>query len=201
MAAERRRDGSGCLGLGEPGPSGNNDGSSEGEGLGAPECRNAGDVRAPCQRQLPHPVRQVRIQGVNGGRRQLRATALPSRLERIPGGRAGRSAANLCSTQRVAGNQRTARRPISAQHHLPEEPRIPQFVLWQLAGSIASRRGAVRACQSEGCPRTEYWRSLSRTGATVNALNPSAFADLGRAPTFSDTLVEVAIAESVIAAE
>jgi len=34
-----------------------------------------------------------------------------------------------------------------------------------------------------------YWRSLSRTGATVNALNPSAFADLGRAPTFSDTLV------------
>jgi len=46
-----------------------------------------------------------------------------------------------------------------------------------------------------------YWRSLSRTGATVNALNPSAFADLGRAPTFSDTLVEVAIAESVIAAE
>jgi anaerobic selenocysteine-containing dehydrogenase len=46
-----------------------------------------------------------------------------------------------------------------------------------------------------------YWRSPSRTGATVNALNPSAFADLGRAPTFSDTLVEVAIAESVIAAE
>jgi anaerobic selenocysteine-containing dehydrogenase len=46
-----------------------------------------------------------------------------------------------------------------------------------------------------------YWRSLSRTGATVNALNPSAFADLGRAPTFSDTLVEIAIAESVIAAE
>jgi anaerobic selenocysteine-containing dehydrogenase len=51
-----------------------------------------------CQRQLPHPVRQVRIQGVNGGRRQLCATALPSRLERIPGGRAGRSAANLRST-------------------------------------------------------------------------------------------------------
>ena len=46
-----------------------------------------------------------------------------------------------------------------------------------------------------------YWRSLSRTGATVNALNPSAFADLGRAPTFSDTLVEVAIADSAIAAE
>ena len=46
-----------------------------------------------------------------------------------------------------------------------------------------------------------YWGSLSRTGATVNALNSSAFADLGRAPTFSDTLVEIAIAESAIAAE
>jgi anaerobic selenocysteine-containing dehydrogenase len=46
-----------------------------------------------------------------------------------------------------------------------------------------------------------YWRSLSRMGATVNALNPGAFADLGRAPTFSDTLVEVAIAEAAAAAE
>src|ERR1700731_1830578 len=46
-----------------------------------------------------------------------------------------------------------------------------------------------------------YWRSLSRAGATVNALNPGAYADLGRAPTFSDTLVEVAIAEAAAAAE
>ncbi|GAC1377507.1 MAG: molybdopterin-dependent oxidoreductase [Ktedonobacteraceae bacterium] len=37
-----------------------------------------------------------------------------------------------------------------------------------------------------------YWRKLSPESSTVNALNSSNFADLGNAPTFSDTLVEVA---------
>ena len=37
-----------------------------------------------------------------------------------------------------------------------------------------------------------YWAKHSRNGRTVNAINPPAFADYGRAPTFSDTLVEVA---------
>jgi anaerobic selenocysteine-containing dehydrogenase len=46
-----------------------------------------------------------------------------------------------------------------------------------------------------------YWRDLSRAKATVNALSPGAYADLGRAPTFSDTLVEIAIAQSAVAAE
>ena len=46
-----------------------------------------------------------------------------------------------------------------------------------------------------------YWRDPSRGKATVNALNPSAYADLGRAPTFSDTLVEVTVAEAAAAAE
>jgi hypothetical protein len=39
-----------------------------------------------------------------------------------------------------------------------------------------------------------YWRDSSRGKGTVNALSPGAYADLGRAPTFSDTLVEVAVA-------
>ena len=46
-----------------------------------------------------------------------------------------------------------------------------------------------------------YWRDSSRGKGTVNALSPGAYADLGRAPTFSDTLVEVAIAEVAAAAE
>ncbi|MFL5253736.1 MAG: molybdopterin-dependent oxidoreductase [Rhodopila sp.] len=46
-----------------------------------------------------------------------------------------------------------------------------------------------------------YWRSLSRAGATVNALNPAAYADLGRAPVFSDTLAEMAMAGVAMAAE
>ncbi|TXL76669.1 molybdopterin oxidoreductase family protein [Vineibacter terrae] len=37
-----------------------------------------------------------------------------------------------------------------------------------------------------------YWPRDSRTRRTVNAINPPAFADYGNAPTFSDTLVEVA---------
>ncbi|MQB19164.1 molybdopterin oxidoreductase family protein [Agrobacterium tumefaciens] len=37
-----------------------------------------------------------------------------------------------------------------------------------------------------------YWQRSNRRGPTVHALTPPAFADLGRAPTFSDVLVEVA---------
>jgi anaerobic selenocysteine-containing dehydrogenase len=46
-----------------------------------------------------------------------------------------------------------------------------------------------------------YWRSLSRGSGTVNALNTSEFADLGRAPTFSDTLADLAIVDTAVAAE
>jgi len=38
-----------------------------------------------------------------------------------------------------------------------------------------------------------YWARRSN-GATVNAINPTRYADMGHAPTFSDTLVEVAMA-------
>ena len=37
------------------------------------------------------------------------------------------------------------------------------------------------------------WRKNAEGGATVNAVNPFAFADLGNAPTFSDTRVEVEV--------
>jgi len=46
-----------------------------------------------------------------------------------------------------------------------------------------------------------YWRNSSRGKGTVNALSPGVYADLGRAPTFSDTLVEVVVAEVAAAAE
>ena len=46
-----------------------------------------------------------------------------------------------------------------------------------------------------------YWRDSSRGKATVNALNPGAYADLGRAPTFSDALVELEVAAVPAAAE
>jgi hypothetical protein len=39
-----------------------------------------------------------------------------------------------------------------------------------------------------------YWQRSNRRGPTVHALTPTAFADLGRAPTLSDTLVDVSVA-------
>ena len=36
-----------------------------------------------------------------------------------------------------------------------------------------------------------YWASTSISGSTVNAVNSARFADLGRAPTFSECRVEV----------
>jgi anaerobic selenocysteine-containing dehydrogenase len=44
-----------------------------------------------------------------------------------------------------------------------------------------------------------YWAASSRARRTVNAINPPAFADYGNAPTFSDTLVEVAKAVTIAA--
>ena len=35
------------------------------------------------------------------------------------------------------------------------------------------------------------WSKNTKNQSTVNAVNPFAFADLGNAPTFSDTRVEV----------
>jgi len=38
-----------------------------------------------------------------------------------------------------------------------------------------------------------YWRKFSSSRSTVNACNPTAFADLGHAPTFSNNMVEVKV--------
>ena len=40
-----------------------------------------------------------------------------------------------------------------------------------------------------------YWRKFSRSNSTVNAANSCVLADLGNAPTFSDSLVEVEVAK------
>lgn len=39
-----------------------------------------------------------------------------------------------------------------------------------------------------------FWRSFTHTGETVNAVNSGNYADMRRAPTFSDNLVEVSLA-------
>jgi anaerobic selenocysteine-containing dehydrogenase len=37
-----------------------------------------------------------------------------------------------------------------------------------------------------------YWRSLNRSDGSVNSISSAEFCSLGRAPTFSDNLVQVA---------
>jgi anaerobic selenocysteine-containing dehydrogenase len=68
--------------------------------------------------------------------------------------------------------------------------------------TVRSARGELRAqAQVSGdvalgvvvCPMG-YWLGSADGGATVNAVTAHRFADLGRAPTFSDTAVEVEIA-------
>ena len=46
-----------------------------------------------------------------------------------------------------------------------------------------------------------YWRQFSRNASTVQAVNSGAYADLGRAPTFSDNLVQVMPVAAAQAAE
>src|SRR5712671_3323854 len=237
MATQRRRDGVGRSGLGESGSSGDNNGSSKGERMGASQRWNTRHVRTACRGQLPHPIGQVRVQGVDGRERQLCPTVVPPGLERVSGGRAGRRITNLYSTTRVAGNQRAIGGEIplnvispkshaflnSCYGNLPAQLHHAgeQVVLVNPGDAIARNIGegsAVRIFNDRG--RFEaiakvsaevmeglvvaplgYWRDPSRAKATVNALNPSAYADLGRAPTFSDTLVQVAIAQPAAAAE
>src|SRR5207302_2693413 len=97
-------------------------------------------------------------QGVDGGRRQLCPSVVPPGLKRVSSGRARRRTTNLYSATRVAGDQRAISGEIPPQRDLSEESRFPQFLLWQSAGSTASRGRAGRARQSKRCNRTEHRR-------------------------------------------
>jgi len=66
--------------------------------------------------------------------------------------------------------------------------------------TVRSERGELRALAQVSedvaagvvvCPMG-YWLGSAEGGATVNSVTAHRFADLGRAPTFSDTAVEVA---------
>ena len=59
------------------------------------------------------------------------------------------------------------------------------------AGSSRSPRSPTRSPSASSCARWARGRKNAKDGSTVNAVNPFVFADLGNAPTFSDTRVEV----------
>ena len=54
----------------------------------------------------------------------------------------------------------------------------------------------VRSSAARSLGKLGYWPSASNGARSVNVINASRYADMGRAPTFSDTLVEVRRADS-----
>lgn len=58
------------------------------------------------------------------------------------------------------------------------------------------KKGALHGCHERRnvVAPMGHWRVFTRSQATVNAVNSGEYADLGRAPTFSDNLVEVSLA-------
>ncbi|MQA13087.1 MAG: molybdopterin-dependent oxidoreductase [Pseudonocardiaceae bacterium] len=98
---------------------------------------------------------------------------------------------NLSAQRRVQGDPAVTIHPedaeergiVDGQHVRVHNDRGEFIVVARVSDEVS--RGVVMANMGN-------WRSLSKGTATVNAVNPFTFADLGNAPTFSDTLVEVA---------
>jgi len=98
---------------------------------------------------------------------------------------------NLPAQRRVAGEPRAFVHPEDAAKRGVADGQLVR---------VFNDRGSFQAVAQvrDGVPPgvvvapLGYWRKLSRSASTVNAANSPAFADLGRAPTFSDNLVEVA---------
>ncbi len=94
--------------------------------------------------------------------------------------------------KRVQGEQTVTIHPADAQARGIEESRYVavsndrgRFVaLAHLSDEVAP--GVVV------CPMGS-WAKNAKEGTTVSSVNPFAFADLGNAPTFSDTRVEVTL--------
>jgi anaerobic selenocysteine-containing dehydrogenase len=56
---------------------------------------------------------------------------------------------------------------------------------------VVAARVSDEIAPGVACAYLGVWRKLSKALATVSSVNPFQFADLGNAPTFSDTLVEI----------
>jgi anaerobic selenocysteine-containing dehydrogenase len=101
---------------------------------------------------------------------------------------------NLPAQQRVAGEQHLTIHPEDANKRRITDGHLVR--IFNDRGSFqAVARVSERTMPGVVVAPMGYWRKLSRSTSTVNMVNSSTFADLGNAPTFSDTLVEVAIVE------
>src|SRR2546426_768741 len=101
---------------------------------------------------------------------------------------------NLSAQQRVAGEQYLTIHPEDANKRGITDGHLVR--IFNDRGSFqAVARVSERTMPGVVVAPLGYWRKLSRSASTVNMVNSSTLADLGNAPTFSDTLVEVAIVE------
>src|SRR5260370_16787245 len=97
---------------------------------------------------------------------------------------------NLSAQQKVAGEQYLTLHPEDANKRGITDGQLVR--IFNDRGSFqAVARVSERTMPGVVVAPLGYWRKLSRSGTTVNALNSSHFADVGNAPTFSDTLLEV----------
>lgn len=97
---------------------------------------------------------------------------------------------NLSAQQRIAGEQYLTLHPEDANKRGITDGQLVR--IFNDRGSFqAVARVSERTMPGVVVAPLGYWRKLSRSASTVNAVNSSRFADLGNAPTFSDTLVEV----------
>jgi anaerobic selenocysteine-containing dehydrogenase len=102
------------------------------------------------------------------------------------------SAADQAMQKRVQGEQSVTIHPADAEARGIEDGRYVE---------ISNDRGrfvALARISEEVAPGVVVcpvgsWRKNAKGGSTVNSVNPFAFADLGNAPTFSDTRVEVSL--------
>ena len=103
-------------------------------------------------------------------------------------------AGNLSAQQRVAGGQYLTLHPEDANKRGITDGQ-PVRIFNDRGSFQAVAHVSERTMPGVVVAPLGYWRKLSRSTSTVNMVNSSNFADLGNAPTFSDTLVEVAIVE------
>jgi anaerobic selenocysteine-containing dehydrogenase len=100
---------------------------------------------------------------------------------------------NLAAQLRVAGEQQVIIHPQDATRRGIRDGQAVR--VFNDRGSIeALARVSDGVMQGVVVVPLGYWRKRSRSAATINTVNSPAYADLGRAPTFSDNLVEVALA-------
>jgi len=100
------------------------------------------------------------------------------------------SCGNMARQQRIAGEPTVMIHPDdAAQRGIMDAQQVQVF---NDRGSFSAvARVTTNVSSGVIVAPMGYWRKFSPSRSTVNVCNPTAFADLGHAPTFSNNMVEV----------